>query len=278
MVKKMNAAKLWPVLSYFILAVIISWGGILLVLGPGGFTGAVKATDAQLPFLFLAMFAGPSVSGILLTGLVNGREGLRGMLSRLGKWRVGAGWYIIACLTAPIMMVMILLGLSLISRGFLPGIFTSADKGSLIMMGIGAGLMTGFFEELGWTGFAVPGLRKRYGIIPTGMIVGVIWGLWHYPLFSGGDASGSVPPVLFIPVLLFSHLPAFRVLMVWVYDRTGSLLAALLMHGGLTASTLVFQPRGSSGIYVLVHNLVLAAVLWIVIAVVLRKGREKKSR
>jgi membrane protease YdiL (CAAX protease family) len=144
------------------------------------------------------------------------------------------------------------------------------------MTGLAAGLMTGFFEELGWTGFAVPGLKSRYGILKTGIMVGLIWGVWHFPLFSGGDSTGAVPLVLFLPVLLFSHLPAFRVLMVWVYDRTGSLLIALLMHAGLTAGTLIFQPQETAGIYILIFNLVLAALFWIIVAAVLCHRKAKR--
>ena len=65
-------------------------------------------------------------------------------------------------------------------------------------------------------------MRLRYGVLGTGLFVGVLWGAWHFPLFSGsGNSSGTVPPGLYLLVLLFSVLPAFRVLMVWVYDRTG---------------------------------------------------------
>ena len=64
--------------------------------------------------------------------------------------------------------------------------------------------MVAFFEELGWTGFAVPELRKRYGILTTGLIVGLLWGVWHVP--SSREAQlppDALPPALFLAVLLF---------------------------------------------------------------------------
>jgi membrane protease YdiL (CAAX protease family) len=260
--------KRHPVPSYFALAFAISWGGLLIVIGPGGFTGTTEPTDVMLPLVYLAMFAGPSLAGILLTGLVHGKAGFRELLSRLRRWRVGARWYAIALLTAPLLMTAVLLALSLTSPGFLPGIFASDDKASLLLIGIAAGLMTGFFEELGWTGFAVPRLRVRYGIAATGLIVGLLWGAWHFPLFSGGDLSEALPLALFLPVQLFSFLPAFRVLMVWIYDRTGSLLVTMLMHASLTAGTLIFQPLEVAGVRALTYDLVLAAALWIVVAAI----------
>lgn len=226
-----------PVSTYFVLAFGLSWGALLTVVGPGGFTGTTEPTTTQLRFVFLAMFAGPTIAGILLTGVVVGTPGFRGLQSRLLTWSVGAPWYVVTVLVAPLAMLVTLLALSLTSAGFRPILFASNDKVSLVLTGIGAGLMTGFFEELGWTGFAVPRLRRRVGIIATGLIVGVLWGAWHFPLFSSGDSSGRVPSVLFVPGLLFTVLPAFRVLMVWVYDRTGSLLVVMLMHASLTAST-----------------------------------------
>jgi len=101
--------------------------------------------------VFLAMFAGPAVAGLLLTGVVSGKAGFRDLLSRLLTWRVAARWYAVALLAAPLLMMAVLLPLSLTSPGFLPGIFASDDKASLLLMGITAGVVTGVFEELGWT-------------------------------------------------------------------------------------------------------------------------------
>lgn len=66
----------------FALAFAISWGGLLIVLGPGGFTGAAEPTGVLLPLVYLAMFAGPGAAGILLTGLVNGFSRVSGNFSQ----------------------------------------------------------------------------------------------------------------------------------------------------------------------------------------------------
>jgi uncharacterized protein len=136
-------------------------------------------------------------------------------------------------------------------------------------MGIFAGLMVGIFEELGWTGFAIPRMKLRYGILGTGLIVGVLWGAWHFPPFfwGSGAASGTLPLALFLPVLLFTWLPAYRVLMVWVYDRTESLLVAMLMHVSLVASNVILVPL-ATGVALVTYDLVWAAVLWVVVGAV----------
>jgi membrane protease YdiL (CAAX protease family) len=268
--------KRHPVLTYYVLTFAIWWGGLLMLIGPGGFLGTTEPSEELLPFVYMAVLAGPSVAGILLTGLVSGRAGLREVLSRLLRWRAGARWYAVALLTAPLLMMATLFALWLTSPVFLPGIFASDDKASILLIGLVAGLAVGFFEELGWTGFAAPRLRLRYGVFATGLIVGLLWGAWHFPLFSGSD-SGALPQALFLAGLLFSFLPAFRVLMVWVYDRTGSLLVAMLMHASLTASTLILQPL-ATGVPLLTYDLVLAAALWVVVAAVVWANGGHLSR
>jgi membrane protease YdiL (CAAX protease family) len=274
--------KRHPVLSYYAMVFAISWGAILLVvgLGPGGIPAAKEQVGALMPFMLLALFAGPSVAGLVMTGLVYGREGFRNLLTRMTRWRVGARWYALALLTAPLLVTATLLALSLTSPEFLPSIFTSGEKVTLVLFGIGWGLVGGgLLEELGWTGFAVPTLlRKRRGVLATGLFVGVLWGAWHFLItfWASGTSSGALSLAGFLPAVLFyvGSLPAYRVLMVWVYDRSGeSMLLAMLMHASFSASMLIQQPLGLALVPGLAWNLVLAAALWVVVgAVALAQG------
>jgi membrane protease YdiL (CAAX protease family) len=129
-------------------------------------------------------------------------------------------------------------------------------------------------EELGWTGFATPRLRRRHGVFATGFIVGILWAAWHLlqGVWTSGASSGTVPPALFLTVGFFStYLLPYRVLMAWVYDRTGSLLVAMLMHASLIASSISgfgLVPPAISGVPFLTLFLVFTAALWIVVAAV----------
>jgi membrane protease YdiL (CAAX protease family) len=276
-------AKRHPVLTYYALTFAISWGGLLLVIGgPGGIPGAPEQFETLLPVVSLALVAGPSVASVLLTGLVYGRAGYRDLLSRLLRWRVGARWYAVALLTAPLLMTAIPLALSLHFPEFLPRMFATDDKAPLLLFGVAAGLMAGIFEELGWTGFAIPRLRLRYGILTTGLIVGFLWGAWHLLVnfWSSGTPSGGLSPALLLHSVIFSVgiLPAYRVLMVWVYDRTGgSLLVAMLMHASLTASNVILVPL-ATGAPLVIWSLVLAAALWVVVAAVAVANGRQPSR
>lgn len=263
----------YSVPAYFVIVFVLSWGGFLLLVGPGGFLGTSDPANVLGPILYLAMLVvltlvGPSFTGLLMTGLVHGKTGLRDFLARLLRWRVGVRWYAVAILTAPLAMLAVLSALSLISPVFLPGIFMADDKLSLLLAGLIGGLLIGSLEELGWTAFAIPELRRRYGILTTGLIVGLLWGAWHYPLFStSGSTAGPIAQAFTVAVLLFSFLLPFRVLMVWVYDRTQSLLVAMLMHASLSASTLILRAQGGEATAV-TFDLAFAAVLWLFVAAV----------
>jgi membrane protease YdiL (CAAX protease family) len=266
-----------PVLTYFALTFAISWGGFVLVVGPGGFPGTGSQFDALLPFVALAMLAGPAVAGILLTVLLSGTAGLRELLSRLLRWRVGARWYVAALLPAPVLAAAVLFALSLTSP-----IFTAESKAAILLAGITAGLTT-VLEEVGWTGFAVPRLRRRHGVVATGLIVGVVWGAWHLLqiLWVGGTYAGSLPVPVFVALYFLAgmaQLTAYRVLMVWVYDRTESLLVATLMHGSLTASTVFVFTPAATGASFLIYTSALAGAMWIVVAAVALASSGQLSR
>jgi len=261
------------VLTYFVVAFAISWGGIVLVAGPGGIPVAAE----QLELLGLAMLLGPSVAGILLTTIVSGKAGLRDLFSRLLKWRVSLRWYVIALLIAPLSKAAALFALSIRSSEFLPVIVTSTDKTSLLAMGIAAGLVVGLFEELGWTGFVVPRLRLRHGVVATGISVGLLWGAWHFLLFWESDSFSGALPMALLFGRLFAWLPAYRVLMVWIYDRTGSLLVTTLMHVSLVASTVIVEPP-LTGERLLTFILLWAVLLWGLVAAVVAVSGGQISR
>jgi hypothetical protein len=101
--------KRHSVLIYFALVFVISWGGGLLILGPGGFPLRAEDFESQGALLYIAILAGPCAAGILLTGIVDGRPGLRQLLARLRRWRVGWSWYALALLPALVMTATALL-------------------------------------------------------------------------------------------------------------------------------------------------------------------------
>ena len=276
-------ARRHPGLTYYALVFVISWGGILLLVGPGGIPGRPEQVATMMPIVLVALFAGPSLAGLACTALVHGRAGLRDLVARGLRWRVDIRGYAAAVLPAPLLVAAVLFGLSRISPEFLPGIVTARDKAGLLLFGAAWGLLGGgLLEELGWTGFAVPALRRRHGPLAAGLIVGFLWGAWHYLIafWASGTSTGALSLSQFLPGLLFyvASLPAYRVLMVWLYERTESLLLAMLMHASFSASMLILQPPTMDLGAGLAWNLVLAALLWATVAAVALAGRTHPSR
>jgi uncharacterized protein len=269
--------KRYPVLTYFALTFIFTWGCMAIAVYPGGFPITEEQFETAGALVYVAMLVGPSGAGILLISLLDGRAGFRKLFSRLIRWRVGARWYAAALLTAPLMITTGLYVLSLISSDFQPAIFTADNKSAVVLSAIGAGLAVGLFEELGWTGFAVPRLKRRYGVLMTGLIVGIVWGVWHFPPFWKSDTFSATLPLALLFGQLFSWLPPYRILMVWVYGRTESLLVSILMHASLMASLNALVPAELSGTTLLTWILAWAAALWVIVAAVAISNRGELS-
>ena len=268
-----------PVVSFYALTFAISWSGVLLVIGgPGAIPGTPEQVEARMLYAVLALFAGPSITGLVMTGLVHGRAGYRDLLWRLVKWRVGIGWYAAALLIAPVVFI----GVGLLSPSYYPSLFVASDKGVLLLLGVVAAVMS-LLEEIGWTGFATPELRQRSGVLTTGLVVGGLWGVWHSLLnsWSNGAAFGALPLgtflILYVVVIGIPHLTAYRMLIVRVYDRTGSLLLAWLMHASFAASTFVLGPVPLTGVGFLTWFLTVTVAFWVVVGAVTLADRQRRG-
>jgi CAAX protease family protein len=265
--------KKHPVLTYYALTFAISWGALaVLVAGWTGIVPTAQQAASLLPVVFLITIAGPAIAGLALIGLVDGREGYRDFAARFRRWRVGGRWWAIALLTGPLVFTVAVLVDGATFAAGLPAIIASEDKASVLVLAIVAGLVVGACEETGWTGFAIPRFRLLYGVFGAGLVAGILWGVWHMPsqFWGSGDASGALNLTLLTGETIFAMavLPAYRILMVWVYDHTQSLIVAMLMHAVLVACLFVVVRAGISDAAYLTCCLTIAVGMWLVIAAV----------
>ncbi len=277
-----NLAQNKPLLTFFLLTFLISWGGVLILAAPYGFPTTQAKFEANYPLVFIPYLLGPLLSCLILIGLTRGKIGFRELWIRITRWQVSIRWYAAALLAAPLLTLVLLLIFSRFSRAYLPAIFTVENPASLLLTGLMIGVFGGgLMEEPGWTGFALPRLRKRFGVFQSGIILGLIWGLWHIlPTYWGsGDAAGNLSMDLLLPPLFFylAVLPPYRMLMVWIYDGTESLLVTMLMHASLTASTLFILAPDVTGKNLLLYYLILAGLLWTIVAAVIQITRRQSS-
>jgi len=260
-----------PLGSYFFLTYSITWVGVSAAAGPEFLRGEeVQFTDGML--MLAAMLAGPSVSGLVCTRVVEGKSGLRDLYSRMRRWRVGLGWYAAAGLIPPVLILITLAALSqLISPAFTPGLTPTLIFG---------GLLAGYFEEIGWTGFATPRMKSLYGALTTGILLGVIWGVWHLAAdyLGASDTFGSYWLPRFLAMWI-AGMTATRVLMLWVYSHTESVLLIQIMHASSTGFLLFLSPTPVSPADETTWFAVYAAVLWVVALIVIAtQGRELTRR
>jgi len=250
-----------PLLSYLTLTFAISWGGILVVLTATGFDFSAPQ-PAELGLLFVLMLLGPSVSGLALTALLDGRAGLHDLWSRLIRWKVGAGWYAVALLTAPLLLLAILFLLSAIVSP------TFAPRFQWALFAVG--LIAGAFEEIGWTGFVTPRLLKRHRLWIAGLSLGLVWALWHLLVDLRYNLSAMGGGWIFeFAIVYLATLTPYRILMTWVYANTSSLLLAVLMHASYTGAIMAIFPATTFA-QGLVWQSAFAIALWIAAAFVLR--------
>jgi membrane protease YdiL (CAAX protease family) len=257
---------------YFVLAYTIAWGISFVVWAFNKFDAA-QLQISDIMVMFLAMLLGPSLASITLTAIVDGRSGLRSLCARILHWRINIRWFA-APLLFPVVMLCVLLALSaLISPLFLP---------SFSALGLIVGLLAGFFEEIGWTGFALPKLQLKSSPLVTGLIIGVLWGFWHGFVDYLGNISSM--GTLWLAYFIFGFVGAMvatRILIVWVYNRTGSILATQLMHASSTGFLAALgisaaSPFGPSG-YAL-SFIVYAAVLWLIVGVLIVRSLKSPKR
>jgi CAAX protease family protein len=248
-----------PLVSYFALAYSITWGGILVYLASKGFQVAALQTQDIL-IMFLMMLLGPSTSSLVLTAILDGRNGLRALWSRVTRWQVGLPWYMVALMTVPVLTLLIFWVLSvLVSPVYAPSF--------RVAFGV-AGLLAGCFEEIGWTGFATLRLLNKYNPLKAGFILGLLWALWHMLADFSGNISGlgAADWVQWFVVYWILPLTAYRILMTWVYTKTQSLLVGQLMHASYTGWLIILSPATPN--QNLLWETIFAVILWVLVALV----------
>jgi CAAX protease family protein len=262
-----------PVLSYFILVFAVAWGAILMLIGPSGLLPAATRPMQMVLLVFVAMLLGPSLTGITLTAVLDGTAGLKEVFSRWLCWRVNWRWYAAALLTAPIVILVIGRVVSVVSPLFIAGPIGNSGAVTVLGFGLVVGLLAGFFEEIGWTGFALPRMLRQRSVLAAGLLLGVLWGTWHLLGDYWGNAGsyGSLYPIR--GLLWVAALTAYRVLMVQVYHKTASLGLMQLMHASFTGGQIILGPALAPSDYLVWYG-AFSAALWILVAVVALSQRR----
>jgi uncharacterized protein len=224
---------------------------------------------------------GPLVASIVVVRGEGGWPAVRRLLRSGLDPRVAPGYFALM-LAGPFVLAGIAFGLASPTTDFDPGM-PLLDEPLLIL----PTLLFMFFlggsvqEEFGWRGVALPRMLRAQSPLSASLILGVIWGIWHLPLFYIEGLSQS-----FMPLHVFLSMTlAFSVLFTWFFLRTnGSVFSALLLHAAINTSFNMFPPtdvdtRDASGLtWMAVIYLVAAVALVIRERTLFLKPLEEQAR
>jgi len=180
-------------------------------------------------FAMLALLS-PSITAIILTALLNGRNGLRDLLVKQLVRPVAWRWVLVAALLIPTVAALAIYLHSLFGGPKLVFAFGIPQVIFIVLISFG--------EEFGWRAFALPRLQKKHSALTASLVVGLIWGFWHFPpsyLLNMATPVGMPFGVFMIWIITAS------ILITWVYNNSKSVLMAIVMHSTANA-TFSFLP------------------------------------
>lgn len=163
---------------------------------------------------------GPMVAGFTVAAITGGWGSVKPILASMVRWRVRPFWYLVAFglpFGAQLASILInpLFGAAAPAWGNIPP-FSEI----LTIVGLYAIFSGPLGEEPGWRGFATPRLLAGHSALTGSLILGVIWAIWHFPLGLVGDLSLYSTINVILAGIVFT----------WLYQNTGSVLLAILMH------------------------------------------------
>jgi len=193
---------------FFVLAFVFSWYPWVIALVRGAVSGPNPL--------------GPLIAALIVTGLAEGRPGLRGLLGRIVRARIGLSSYAVI-FGLPILLCALAVGI-MAASGRPVSLPTAAAWRELPERFIFIFLFIGLGEEPGWRGFALPRLQKQHPPLVASLILAPIWALWHLPLM------GSEFRLPIIPAFLIS-LVGGTLIQTWLFNRSkGSVFGQMLFH------------------------------------------------
>jgi membrane protease YdiL (CAAX protease family) len=223
-------------IQYIIVVLAVSW----IVAGVAIFLFGLRITNVQAYTIFAAAYMLlPAICAIILQMIHRERP-----FSELGvSFRVN-WWWLVAAIV-PIILAFLTLGINLLFPNvsysslvvqqvspYSPFVFTLLQIVNTLILGCTINAFFAFGEELGWRGYLLKALQDKRFLLVS-LIIGVVWGVWHFPLILLGHnyPQHPVPGVAMMIVFCVLLTP----MMIYIVLQSGSVITAAIFHGVLNA-------------------------------------------
>ena len=213
--------KTKTLIPFLVITFGLTWGiAVLLILFTDQITSIFGEIGTTNPLIILAVYS-PGIAGVFLVWRFYGLKGLGSFFRRLTLWRMPLVWWLFLILGIPVVFY---IGAAIKGTIHDPLPFSSLSQA---LPALALALFLGPIEEFGWRGLALPLMQRKLSPFWAGLILGVIWALWHIPSFflSGMPQTAWAAGPYFLGIIALSVIltPMFN-------SARGSLLIAYLYH------------------------------------------------
>ena len=175
-------------LWYFVLALTFTYGL--------SFLAALAWLPVALKSVFLIFYQfGPTVAALIVSHAIGGWAEIKRLLKKIMIWRIGFNRYVFVFLF-PVVARLLAVGVNVFLGGESPRFFSSVSENMsgispiLIVLFLGLFIRPGLVEEIGWRGFALPRMQGSFGGLGASLLLGLIWGFWHFHQLSIASFQG----------------------------------------------------------------------------------------
>lgn len=235
----------------------IIWGGLALLTQ----LNLLKFGNAISMLLFILGGITPAICEIWLKKKYSTKEEFKSFILNVKNPKLPVSWYIFA------------IGLAF-AACFLPTLWGGATMENpmyLALLELPIMIIGGGLEEIGWRGFLQPTLQKRWSPFTSTIMIGVIWAVWHLPLwFVIGSNQMNMNFLWFSLTAL-----ALSFLLTIIYLSTKSIFLCIIFHTLINSFWDVFVPvtNVTSGVF----TFLFALFLFIVFEVYRKSNFQKQT-
>ena len=257
-----------PATAFLVMAFGFGWTSLIpILLSENGF----GVLPIELPLTVvqsLVTIVGLAVPAFLVTAATGGKEGVRDLLGRLLRWRVGVRWYLVAIFGLPV--AMLLAAIPFLGAAPLEAL---ARKWPLLFALFLPEVLFPFvfiqvFEEAGWTGFMQDTLQERRGPLVASILVAPAFFLMHLPVLLMDAGAGLALLIVFGALVIM--MTFFRIVVMWLYNGSGrSVLVVALFHSAYNSATSLGEQRFTGELIPGSAQLLIAFGVLVVVAVIL---------